>query len=74
MIVKFVHEELIQRLPNHIEVENMKSKIDPKLINQLKDEHGYLMDLISADIKKNTKDPFIHQLLTTQMVNNFVFK
>lgn len=52
----------------------MKKKIDEKLLNAQKDEHSYLMDAITSDIKKGTKDPFIAQFLNTQMVNNFVFK
>jgi len=31
------------------------------------------MTKIANDIKKNTKDPFVHNILSTQMINNFIF-
>jgi hypothetical protein len=61
-------------LPNHIEVENLKKKIDLKAENGQKDEHTYLMEVISGEIRKSVKDPFIIQLMNTQIINNYVFK
>jgi hypothetical protein len=52
----------------------MRKKLDEKLLNPQKDEHSCLMELIAGQIKKSTKDPFVAQVLNTQMVNNFVFK
>lgn len=52
----------------------MRKKVDEKLLNQQKDEHSCLMELIAAEIRKNSKDPFVSQVLNTQMVNNHVFK
>lgn len=71
---QFLSEEVVQRLPNRIEVENMRKKLDERMLNPQKDEHSCLMELISAQIRKSTKDPFVTQVLNTQMVNNHVFR
>ena len=54
----------------------MKKKVDFKQRDNQdkKDDLSYLMEIISADIRKTTKDPFISQVLNTQIINNFVFK
>jgi uncharacterized protein YeaC (DUF1315 family) len=71
---QYLSEEVVQRLPNHIEVENMRKKLDEKQLNPQKDEHSCLMEVIAAQIRKNTKDTFVMHMLNTQMVNNYVFK
>jgi len=52
----------------------MKKKIDLESMGGEKDEHSYLMNVISAEIKKTVKDPFVNAFLNTQMINNFLFK
>lgn len=47
--------------------------MDPKILKEQKDEHGYLMNEIINDFKKKTKDPFVLQLLNTQIINNYLF-
>jgi hypothetical protein len=55
-------------------VENMRKKLGEKIQNPQKDEHSCLMEVIAGQIRKSTKDPFVMQVLNTQMVNNYVFK
>jgi hypothetical protein len=74
VVNQFIAEEIVQRLPSLVEVENMRNKIDERLLSPQKDEHSYLMDMIAADIRKGTKDPFVTEMLSTQIVSNHIFK
>lgn len=67
-------EEIVKKLPSQVELENMKKKIDFKNLPEQKDEHSHMMNLISAEIKKAAKDPFVTNFLSTQMINNYMFK
>ncbi len=68
-----MHEEVTKELPNKFELENEKKKMDAKELKEQKDEHGYLLSVVIEKFKKKTKDPFILQLLNTQIVNNYLF-
>ena len=51
----------------------MRKQMDLNELGESRDEHSELMRMVCVEVKKNTKDPFVHQLLNTQMINNYVF-
>lgn len=78
-IVEKVHEytiqEVVNKMPNQIEIKSIKNSIDVNLIPDERDEHAYLIEKIKHYVKKGgLKDPFVEKLIDTQMISNFVCK
>lgn len=65
----FMLNEVVNKLPNQIEIARLKNSIDSKTLPEDKDEHSYLMDQIGYSLRKTNKDPFFDRFLDSQMMS-----
>lgn len=70
---EFVLEEIIKKLPSQLEIENIRSRMDPSSVPQDKDYDSHFVKVICSNIRKHNKDSFLEKFIETQTLNNYLF-
>ena len=62
-------QDIVNKLPNDLEIKKMRNSIDSKILPEDKDEHSYLMDQLNFMLRKGNKDQFFDKFMESQMMS-----
>ena len=71
---RFMTNEVMRYIPSLETLRKIKDRVHTEIINEKKDPHSYLIEQIVSYIisQREYKDPFVNQLLKTQMLSQHI--